>query len=108
MVTTARNTGHLRATIESVAISVSLGSTGSNHPMSLFDQNDFPILNPRLPSPLDVGSSFHWLTSLAAVEGIVRVAALSSLEVMDLWATARLGSGETLESMRYPLDLMPT
>jgi hypothetical protein len=107
LVATARNTGHLRATIESMALIIGVGLDSSDHDLSLVGRNDFPHLNPALPQPLEVGDSATWFTSLATVEMIVKACSVGSLRAVECWMEANLGTGEKVRSARHPTEELP-
>lgn len=111
VIVTVRNTGHLVVHIEAVEIHYVLDWKNKPAEISLAGRNDFPLLNPLLPRPLDIGESAHWLTRLETFAMIVsqmKATPSSGLEVVqEFYATVRLGSGETIRSERFKLSELP-
>ena len=107
VVATARNTGALQASIDSISIWLRLGPDGPQLETSLLGRNDFPLLNPSLPTHLDVGESIKWLTSLETFEWVISKVALSGVGVAEFWAELALGSGEKITSASHSITLLP-
>lgn len=107
VVVTARNTGGLPASIDSISIYFLLGPSGAKGEASLLGRNDFASLNPTLPARLDVGRSINWLTSLDTFEFVIAQAARSGVEVEEFRVEVALGSGEKITSGPHAVALLP-
>ncbi len=74
--------------------------------MRLMGANDFPRLNPRLPSVVDVGEARAWLYDLKNVRTMVRILRAQGGTVDSLVGGSNLGSGETIESSALPVEYL--
>lgn len=103
VVSTVRNTGQLRASVEMMDLFVSVELGGVEFETTLSGRNDFPYLNPPLPRGVESGKSFTWLTSLKTMVDIVGRLDQGEQKPVSFWAHVRLGTGEGVESERHPV-----
>jgi len=109
LVTTVRNTGALRASVESVDVYLGFHVSHAVIPTTLMGRNDYPVHNPPLPRALEVGDHMNWLTALSTV-GVMRSTAGATnptLMPAEVWTVVRLGSGEHIASERHAFDELP-
>jgi hypothetical protein len=105
---TIRNIGGLPTSINDVTIWFSAEATGRRLETSLLGRNDFPHLNPSLPTRLEVGASISWLTSLATFKLMVSlVTGMLKGEVTEFRVDMNLSSGEKVSSPWHPIALLP-
>lgn len=104
---TARNTGHLRVAIDSLTLLLGADATGTETGLTMLGRNDYPHLNTELPGPLDVGASASWFASLETLRLLVGMAAAAGATPGDVWATAQLGTGESVSTARHPIGQFP-
>jgi hypothetical protein len=105
---TLRNIGGLPASINDVTIWFRAEVNGVKLETSLLGRDDFPHLNPSLPTRLEVGASVSWLTSLATFQGMVSlVAGILKGSVTEFRVDMNLGSGEKISSPWHPIALLP-
>ncbi len=109
LVTTVRNTGALRASVEGIDVYLGFRVDDTVIPFTLMGRNDYPVRNTRLPSALEVGDSLNWLTALSTVEMMKAKAHGVSPKLLpaEVWSEVRLGSGERIESERHAIDELP-
>jgi hypothetical protein len=107
IVTIVRNVGYTPISIEDIALDFVFDDADRQQQIcTLSGTNSYPLLNPRLPKPLDVGApAINWLTSLQALQTFLP-ALLPSGEV-HIRANARLGSGEKVSTGTHPIGLIP-
>jgi hypothetical protein len=102
VILTARNPGSVRASVESFAVVISMsGPVYSTEQECATEHLD---AHPTLPAPLEVGDKVEWLTHF---NDIVRARlGLTTIgwNLNDIWGRAKLGSGETIESSKYPVS----
>jgi hypothetical protein len=109
LVATARNIGGLRASLTAINVHVGVKVEESIIPVTMMGRNDFPYANPSLPHALEAGDQVPWLTALATIEMMrdEAHAAAPTNRIVEVWAEAQLGSGETIVSDRHSLALLP-
>jgi hypothetical protein len=96
VILTVRNRGGLKAYVESHRICIT-------PPGLKIAVNEFPNLNPNLPSALDVGESRFWLYRLNTIVAAVHATRAVEIGGADmLIGEASLGSGETVTTPRMP------
>lgn len=98
VILTVRNRGELQAYVDRHCIRIT-------EPGLTIAANDFPIVNPRLPYPLQVGESQHWLYDLETVVRAVRATRhVQPGSAEALTGEVALGSGETIASSQMPAN----
>lgn len=98
VILTVRNQGGLKAYVESHRICIT-------PPGLRIAANNFPYLNPNLPSALDVGESRSWLYRLDTIVAAVHATRAVEIGGADmLVGEASLGSGETVTSPGMPAN----
>jgi hypothetical protein len=96
VILTVRNRGGLKAYVESHRICIT-------PPGLKIAANDFPYLNPNLPSALDVGESRSWLYRLDTIVAAVHATRAVEIGGADmLVGEASIGSGETVTTPGMP------
>jgi hypothetical protein len=108
VIATVRNTGGLPASVTSVSIWFRVEAGGAQFETSLMGRDDFPSLNPSLPTRLDIGESTSWLTSPGTFELMAsQVASILKGGVTEFRVEVALGSGEKITSAWYAIQLLP-
>lgn len=109
LVTTVRNVGALRTSVESVDVYLGFHVDDTVIPFTMMGRNDYPLTNPRTPHGLEVGDQLNWLTALATIDMIRAAAPAASptLVPAEVWSEVRLGSGEHITSERHAYDQLP-
>lgn len=100
-VLTVRNSGSLKAYVEGHEIC--FAPSGA----SLSGPNHFPLLNPRMPCPIDAGESVPWFYDLVTVTRMVGFLQSRGAAIEALVGGVRLESGERLESSPLPIVHVP-
>lgn len=104
LLTIARNTGGLAASIDSFNLYLKAGNGVES---ALIGRNDYPYLNPDLPYPLAPGESARWLTSVDTLHMLMRGMKGAGVEMAGFRATAELGSGDTISSEVVSIEHLP-
>jgi hypothetical protein len=109
LVTTVRNVGALRTSVESVDIHLGFHVGKTVIPVTMMGRNDYPMQNRPLPHALESGDQLIWLTALTTIE-MMRASGTATnptLVPAEVWSVVRLGSGEQIASERHTFDQLP-
>jgi hypothetical protein len=101
LIVTVRNSGALKAYVESHAVRFSPADARLSGP------NHFPFLNPRMPAAIDGGESIPWFYDLATVTKMVAFFLARNASVDALVGEIRLGSGELVASEPLAVQYLP-
>jgi hypothetical protein len=102
-----RNTGTAAVSLTEVTIHYAIGPSGAQESPAKFaymGRNDFYQLNPKLPHRLLDGASVQWLMKYESLQEVGEDMAknTANLAISAIYATVRLGSGESADSPQIP------
>lgn len=103
---TIRNMGRLAVSVTSIDLKLDVLVDDQPMPLTLSGRNDYPGLNPTLPSRVEDGERLTWICSSGTLLQMFSGAQASPGEASDVYVRVALATGESMESQHVPITLV--